>query len=170
MTPHSRPRRWLRAATQAMTSSRVGQPVMVRLAHRADKVTLRLSRGRYSLTSLLTAQPLITLTTVGAKSGEARSVPLLGFPDGESIILIASSWGQTRHPAWYHNLRAHPEATVTRDGQSRVYTAEELTGEARERGWALAAQRYPGYAAYKKRAGGRTIPVLRLTPKHVPGA
>ena len=165
MTPHSRPRRWLRAATQAMTSSRVGQPVMVRLAHRADKVTLRLSRGRYSLTSLLTAQPLITLTTVGAKSGEARSVPLLGFPDGESIILIASSWGQTRHPAWYHNLRAHPEAIVTRDGRSQSHIAEEVTGEERERCWALATQVYPGYDAYKQWTNGRAIPVLRLTPQ-----
>ena len=170
MTTLSRPRRWLRNATQAVTSSRVGQPVMVRLAHRADKLTLRLTRGRHSMTSVLTAQPLITLTTVGAKSGQPRSVPLLAIPDGDGIILIASTWGQTRHPAWYHNLRAHPQATVTRDGKSRVYTAEELSGAERERGWALAVGQYPGYAAYEKRAGGRTIPVLRLTPQQASGA
>lgn len=165
MTTLSRPRRWLRTATQTVTASRVGQPVMVRLAHRADKLTLRLTRGRHSMTSLLTAQPLITLTTIGAKSGEPRRVPLLAIPDGDAIVLIASSWGQTRHPAWYYNLRAHPEATITRDGRRRVYTAEELTGDERERGWALAARLYPGYEAYKARSGGRVIPVVRLTPK-----
>ena len=169
MTTLSRPRRWLRSATQAVTSSRIGQPVMVRLAHRADKAALRLTRGRHSLTSILTAQPLITLTTVGAKSGQPRSVPLLAIPDGDDIILIASTWGQTKHPAWYYNLRAHPEATITREGQSRVYTAEELAGEERERCWGLAVRLYRGYEAYKARTGGRAIPVMRLAPKREAG-
>lgn len=165
MTTLSRPRRWVSAATQRVTSSRVGSRVMIPLAHRADKLTLRFTRGRHSMTSLLTAQPLITLTTIGAKSGEPRSVPLLAIPDGDGIILIASSWGQTRHPAWYHNLRAHPDATVTRDGQSRAYVAAEVAGEERERCWALAVRVYPGYNAYKGWTDGRTIPVMRLTPQ-----
>lgn len=165
MTTLSRPRRWVSAATQRVTSSWAGSRLMLRIAHRADKVTLRLSGGRYSMTSLLTDQPLITLTTTGAKSGAPRSVPLLAIPDGDNIVLIASSWGQTRHPAWYHNLRAHPEAIVTRDGHSQRYIAEEVTGEERERCWALAVRVYPGYDAYKQWTNGRAIPVLRLTPQ-----
>ena len=63
--------------------------------------------------ALFTGLPLITLTTTGAKSGRPRSVPLVGVPYGERLILIASNWGQAKHPAWYHKvLKAHPEVKV----------------------------------------------------------
>ena len=45
-----------------------------------------------------------------------RTVPFLGLPDGEGVVVIASNYGRRRHPAWYHNLRAHPEATVAVGG------------------------------------------------------
>ncbi|MFN8473269.1 MAG: nitroreductase family deazaflavin-dependent oxidoreductase [Anaerolineae bacterium] len=170
MTTLSSPRRWVSAATQRVTSSRVGSRVMIHIAHRADALTLRLTRGRYSMTSVLTDQPFITLTTTGAKSGEPRSVPLLGIPDGDNIILIASSWGQTKHPSWYYNLRAHPQAIISRDGHSRSYLAEELAGEERERCWDMAVRVYPGYNAYRRWTNGRSIPVMRLTPQQASSA
>jgi deazaflavin-dependent oxidoreductase (nitroreductase family) len=77
--------------------------------HHLDRPVLRLSRGRYSLTRLLAGLPVVTVTTIGAKSGQPRSLPLVALPDGEHVILIASNYGQKHHPAWYYNLRAHPE-------------------------------------------------------------
>jgi deazaflavin-dependent oxidoreductase (nitroreductase family) len=106
----------------------------------------------------------VTLTTTGAKSGQPRSVPLVGLPDGENIILIASNFGQTHYPAWYHNLRASPKATLTLKGRTGYYWAEEVSGEVREAYWRQAVALYPGYAAYERRVGARHIPVLRLTP------
>jgi deazaflavin-dependent oxidoreductase (nitroreductase family) len=55
---------------------------------------------------------LLLLTTKGAKTGEARTSPLAYSRDGDRLVIIASKGGAPTHPAWYHNLRAHPEVTV----------------------------------------------------------
>jgi deazaflavin-dependent oxidoreductase (nitroreductase family) len=53
---------------------------------------------------------LLYLTTVGAKTGQKRQNPVSRFPDGEdSWLVVASSAGAARHPAWYHNIAAHPD-------------------------------------------------------------
>lgn len=134
---------------------------LARTIHHLDGAMMRASGGRTTASALFTGLPLITLTTTGAKSGRPRRVPLVGVPDGERLILIASNWGQARHPAWYHNVKANPAVTVTRDGQARPYVAKELTGAAREAAWARAVALYPGYRGYAARAG-RQIPVIVL--------
>jgi deazaflavin-dependent oxidoreductase (nitroreductase family) len=139
--------------------------LLVPLLHRMDRLVLRLSGGRTTALGLLAGLPLITLTTIGAKSGQLRSVPLVGIPDGERLILVASNFGQAHHPAWYHNLVKHPHAAVTIDGATRDYTAREVAGEEYDRCWQLAVSLYAGYAAYKARTGGRQIPILVLTPE-----
>lgn len=161
-SPHPRPP--LHRLVQGIASTAAGSWLFARLAHRLDGPILRLTAGRVSLTSLLAGLPIVTLTTTGAKSGKPRSVPLVGLPDGDQIILIASNFGQTHYPAWYHNLRAYPEATLTINGQTGRYVAEEVTGEEREAYWRQAVALYPGYAAYRRRVGARHIPVVRLMP------
>lgn len=130
-----------------------------------DRTLLRLTGNRYSLTSLLTGLPIITLTTTGARSGQRRSVPLVALEEGDRLILIASNFGQTRQPAWYYNLRANPEALVTLRGEQRWYVAREATTAERQRYWSQAIALYAGYAAYETRAQNRVIPILVLTPK-----
>ncbi|MBP9503438.1 MAG: nitroreductase family deazaflavin-dependent oxidoreductase [Candidatus Promineofilum sp.] len=132
-----------------------------RTVHHIDAAVLRLSGGRATASAILSGLPLLELTTTGAKSGRPRTVPLVGIPDGERIILIASNWGQARHPAWYHNLKANPSVTVTIGGVAHPYTARELAGEERATAFARAASLYPGYSGYAQRAG-REIPVVRL--------
>jgi deazaflavin-dependent oxidoreductase (nitroreductase family) len=127
-----------------------------------DRVLLRLSRGRLSVT---VGQPMALLTTIGAKSGQPRTTPLLCVTDGDRVILIASNGGQPRHPAWYYNLRANPHVTLLLRGRSMTYTVREVHGEERAALWQIAVQFYPGYAIYQQRAGQRQIPVLLLTPK-----
>ena len=127
---------------------------------------IRLTHGQQSLTNVLSGVPILTLTTIGAKSGQPRSVPLVGIPDGEKIVLFASNWGRTFYPAWYHNLRANPEAQVTWAGQTRTYVARAADAAERARYWQQAVNLYPGYAAYERRTQGRPIPVLVLTPKN----
>jgi deazaflavin-dependent oxidoreductase (nitroreductase family) len=154
---------WQRTVSR-LVSSAAGATLGARTLHHLDRLALRLSRGRTTVTTLFTGLELLTLTTTGAKSGLPRSVPLLAIPhtDGQTIV-IASNWGQTSHPAWYHNLIAHPEVSVTRNGQTRPYLARQTEGEERERCWQRALALYPGYAAYQRRAP-RTIPVILLTP------
>ena len=126
-----------------------------------------LSKGRLSVPSLVTGLPVVMLTTIGAKSNLTRTVPVVGMREGETVILIASNWGSTRHPAWYHNLRAHPDATLDIHGRRGTYVARPVTAAEREQYWQRAANLYRGFSAYAQRTGGRDIPIMVLTPKRV---
>lgn len=139
--------------------------LLARVLHHLDRPILRLTHDRRSLTSMLAGLPVVTVTTIGAKSGQPRSVPLIALPDGENVILIASNYGQKKHPAWYYNLRAHPEVQLTYEGRTVTYTAREVSGEERERCWQRAVEIYTGYALYKERAGERQIGVFLLAPQ-----
>lgn len=138
--------------------------VLSRTLHRADKLVFRLTEGR-TLSSLVTGLPVIMLSTTGAKSGRVRTVQVLGLPDGDRLVVIASSYGQSsRSPAWYHNLRANPEATATVEGVEYPMVAYEAEGEERDRLWSKGVEIYPGFADYQQRASARRIPVMVLSP------
>jgi deazaflavin-dependent oxidoreductase (nitroreductase family) len=134
------------------------------LLPRLDWPVLRWTGGKHSITEVFTGLETVTLSTTGAKSGLPRSTTLIPFWDGECAILIASNFGQKNHPAWHYNLKASPQATLTRKGQVQQYRASPAQGEQRERYFQLAVQSYPGYAAYRQRASHREIVVWVLTP------
>jgi deazaflavin-dependent oxidoreductase (nitroreductase family) len=133
-------------------------------AARVDPYLLRATRGHLGAGLVL---PSLNLTTTGAKSGQPRTATVLYFSDGDDVIVIASSFGRDKHPAWYHNLKAHPEATLARSGHTGRYRAAEVEDEAeRERLFGLADRIYGGYADYRERTAkiGRRIPIMRLEP------
>ncbi len=144
-----------------IVSSRPGTWFGLKVAPPIDRVLLRLSRGRLNLSAV---QPILLLESVGAKTGQTRSTPLLYIMDGDRWVLIASRGGNPRHPAWYHNLRKTPEASVLSGGRKHRVTAHEAEGEERARLWAKAVEEYLGYDVYQERAGARRIPVIVLTP------
>jgi deazaflavin-dependent oxidoreductase (nitroreductase family) len=130
------------------------------LAPGVDPPLLRLTGGRVSS---LYPVPVMMLTTTGAKSGLPRTLPLVYITDGDSLILIASNYGNTSHPAWYRNLVANPTVDVLAGKRSGAYTASEITVPAeRDRAWDLALDMYAGYGDYEGRAGDRKIPLIRL--------
>src|SRR5918999_972179 len=77
--------------------------------------------------------PLLLLTTTGAKSGRAITRPVAYTKDGERFVVIASYGGGPKNPAWYHNLVAHPEATVEVGRERLRVKAAVATGEERRR-------------------------------------
>ncbi len=104
------------------------------------------------------------LTTRGARSGLERTVPLLAVPSGDDLAVLGTNWGGGSSPAWVHNLAASPVAVVEyREARADV-RAERLHGAAAEEVWRRAAELYPGYAEYPRRAGTRDITVWRLVP------
>ena len=141
-----------------------GARIFSNIMHRLDPLVISLTNGKTSASTILTGYPIIQLTTIGAKSGLPRSVPLMAVPDGDRLGLIASNWGRKKHPAWYANLCAHPQVVVTIDNRSRNYSARPAEGEERERFWNKAVAMYAGYALYEERAAGREIPVVILEP------
>ncbi len=138
--------------------------IILNIASRLDPLWLRVTQGWFSASNLL-GFPALMLTTSGAKTGLARSVALVFFHDDDRLVIIASRGGLDRHPGWYHNLKAHPEADVLLDGHRSTYIAHEATGKERERLWTMACDDYSGYVIYQKRAGDRQIPVMVLTPQ-----
>lgn len=155
---------FLQRGVQRVAATPLGARVVVPLAPRLDRVVLQASGGRTTAVGLLSGLPVITLTTIGARSRQPRSVPLVAIADGAQFVLIASNFGQKQHPAWYHNLRKNPHAVVTHSNRQRNYLAREAEGEEYDRYWQQAVRLYAGYAAYQERAGGRRIPILVLAP------
>ncbi len=145
----------------SLTSSKPGTWFFLNVAPPIDRVLLRWSKGRISLG---VNQPICLLETIGAKTGELRSTPLLYLRDGERFVLIGSRGGNPRHPAWVHNLRKTSEATLLAEGRRHRVTSHEAEGEERARLWAQARDVYFGYDVYQERAGTRRIPVVVLTP------
>jgi deazaflavin-dependent oxidoreductase (nitroreductase family) len=127
-----------------------------------DRLVYRLTGGATTATSWLAGVEITMLTTTGAKSGRSRTLPVLGLPDGDDTILIASNFGRPRNPAWYHNLRANPRATIVVHGVRREVVARELAGAERERGYRRGEEIFPGFTHYRRWAPNRQIPVLKL--------
>ena len=133
--------------------------------HRLDKAFLELTKGKHSIAEIL-GWPIVEITTLGAKSNQPRTMPLIGVIDNEKIALIASSFGREHNPGWYYNLKAHPECDVLFNGRTGKYIARETDGAEYEKYWRTAVSYYKGYEEYKERAAHRHIPVMVLEPKN----
>jgi deazaflavin-dependent oxidoreductase (nitroreductase family) len=108
------------------------------------------------------APPTLLLTHVGAKSGQKRISPLTYTKgDGDDLVLVASKGGHPKNPAWYHNLKAHPDTEVQVGREHRPVHARVATVEERERLWPRVVENYGGYADYQKRTD-RVIPLVIL--------
>ena len=132
--------------------------------HHFDKAFLQLTKGRFTASQVL-GWNIIELTTIGAKTKQPRTMPLIGIFDDEKIALVASNFGREHNPGWYYNLKAHPECDVELNGVRGRYIARESSGEEYEHYWQMAVAFYAGYDKYKQRAAHRHIPVIVLEPK-----
>jgi len=132
--------------------------------HRLDFWMLKLSGGKYTL-SELAGWTIIQLTTIGAKTAQKRTMPLIATFDGDKIGLIASSFGRKNNPGWYYNLKANPVCFVDHNGKIVCFEAREVDGDEYDKYWQMGTSVYAGYEAYKERASHRHIPVIVLEPK-----
>lgn len=151
---------WIKRLIFRIGGSRPGAWLILTFGTRIDRLLIRLTGGRLSMVGTM---PVLILTTIGAKTGQPRTTPLLFINDGPRLVLIASNGGNPKHPGWYYNLRANPEATVFLQGRTARYIAHEATGTERETLWQRAVALYSGYTIYQGRAS-RQIPIMVLTP------
>jgi deazaflavin-dependent oxidoreductase (nitroreductase family) len=152
---------WQRLWTPLLAAA-PGRALIRYISQPIDRLLLPLTGGRFTLARLL--YPTLLLITTGAKSGQPRSTPLIFFRHKGRIVLVASNFGELKHPAWYHNLRANPACSVTADGLTRPFRAREAEGAEREELWQQALAFYAGFDAYRRRAGRRQIPIIILEP------
>ncbi|HEX2128755.1 MAG TPA: nitroreductase family deazaflavin-dependent oxidoreductase [Solirubrobacterales bacterium] len=157
------PQGWFRRFAHRVSNTKFGRGFGIQVAAKADPVLMKLTGGRLAFTAFF---PLVRLVTVGRKSGLERVVPLVYFTQGDEVILVASSFGRDRHPAWYLNVAAQPEVELIVGGERLPYVARETEGSERERLLDLANALYAGYGNYRERTAGiREIPVLALRPR-----
>ena len=105
---------------------------------------------------------LVLLTTVGARTGQTRTTPMMFHRDGDRLLVVASNVGASRHPDWYLNLVANPHVMVEVGDESYDAVARPLAGEERERLWTMLKETYPFFADHETKAD-RDIPVVALT-------
>lgn len=103
----------------------------------------------------------MTLVTAGRRTGLPRPVTLYAFPDGDRLVVVGSSAGGPRDPAWVLNLRSDPRATLRGGREERHVRALEVDGTERERLWRLVVAAFPMYEAYQRRTT-RRIPLFHL--------
>jgi deazaflavin-dependent oxidoreductase (nitroreductase family) len=128
---------------------------------RIPVILQRLSGGRMKMHG----EPLLVLTTVGARTGQPRTTMLAQFPEADgSTLVVASFGGAAAHPAWSFNLAKHPDQVfIDRDGRRIRVQPTSLSGQEREAAWRRIVSVAPGFAEYQRKTD-REIPVIRLAP------
>ena len=113
---------------------------------------------------------LVIVHSIGAKSGEERLNPMLGIPRDGSWLVVASKGGDPKPPAWYYNLKAHPDVTIEArvDGgiQNVEVTATEIEDDAEyAKAWAPFVEASPAFQEYTTKTQGRRMQIFELTPR-----
>jgi deazaflavin-dependent oxidoreductase (nitroreductase family) len=142
-----------------------GAQIARRAATHVDRVLIRVTKGKVT-SGIGTdyAGKIGLLHCTGAKSGQPRTVPLLYTVHGDRILLVASKGGDVGNPAWYFNLKAHPECAFEAKGVRTERTAREAGPEEREALFEVCVANYRGYANYQERVE-RVIPLMVLEPR-----
>src|SRR5919112_128908 len=122
--------------------------VPARTLLRIDRAFYRFSRGHTTFSAWVSGLPIVMLTTTGARTGQPRTLPVLGLPDGDRLVVIASNYGLPGNPGWYHNLRAHPRVVVTWGGSAVPMRARELKRQERQRYVDRGLEKYPWWEQY----------------------
>ena len=107
--------------------------------------------------------PIVVITSVGAKSGKLRKNPVMRVERDGEYIAIASKGGAPEQPEWYYNFVEHPEVDLQDGPVKKTYKVRLLSGEERAAAWEHAVSTWPTYASYQTKTD-REIPVFLLSP------
>jgi deazaflavin-dependent oxidoreductase (nitroreductase family) len=122
----------------------------------------RLSRGR--LMNTVGTGPVLLLTSIGRRSGQRRTAPVLYLKDGDRYVVVGSNAGNVRAPAWSYNLEANPDAEIEIRGDRRLVRARVAEGEERAELWRKVNEMYEGFDDYDANTA-RDIAVFVLDPR-----
>jgi deazaflavin-dependent oxidoreductase (nitroreductase family) len=111
----------------------------------------------------LAGHPLLIMTSIGARTGEARRAILTFSRDGDDYVVAGTASGAPTDPDWLHNVAANPDVTVEAEGRTFKARASVADAADRDRLWEGHVAALPHFAAYPEQTG-RVIPMVRLTP------
>jgi deazaflavin-dependent oxidoreductase (nitroreductase family) len=138
----------------------VGRSIASTFSSRLDPILYKISGGRFTSVGPQVI-PQLVLTTTGRKSGKERTVQLGYTEDGDNVLVVASNFGGTNHPAWSYNLDANPQAKILLGAEKREVVASRLTDSEKAILWPKIADTIPQMKSYVKRTE-RNIKVYRL--------
>ncbi len=104
---------------------------------------------------------ILLLDTVGRRSGEPHTAPLIFRPDGDRFVIVASKGGMPEHPALFLNLEANPETEIQVLDERIPVRMTVAEGAERERLWKRMTEVWPDYDAYQEKTD-RQIPIVVL--------
>jgi deazaflavin-dependent oxidoreductase (nitroreductase family) len=113
--------------------------------------------------TVLKGKRVVLLTSLGAKTGKLRKVPLMRVEHDGRYAIVASLGGAPKHPVWYFNVKKNPRVELQDGTVSGDYEAREVLGEEQELWWERAVAAWPDYADYQRNTD-RKIPIFVLTP------
>jgi F420H(2)-dependent quinone reductase len=128
----------------------------------ADQVALYEATGGKE-GGTLQEKPVVILSTRGRHSGKVRKTPLMRVEQNGTYAVVASLGGAPKHPVWYLNLIASPEAKLQDGANIYEMGAREVHGDEKARWWEVAVAAWPPYAEYQTKTD-RQIPVVVLEP------
>ncbi|CAJ1498816.1 nitroreductase family deazaflavin-dependent oxidoreductase [[Mycobacterium] kokjensenii] len=111
----------------------------------------------------LKGKPVVILTTVGAKTGKLRKIPLMRVEHDGRYAVVASLGGAPKNPVWYYNVVANPRVELQDGPAVGDYDAREVFGDEKALWWERAVAAWPDYADYQTKTD-RPIPLFVLTP------
>jgi deazaflavin-dependent oxidoreductase (nitroreductase family) len=125
----------------------------------------KLSGGRIANT--FRGGKVILATMTGRKTGKRRTLPLVYAMHGKRVILAASEGGMSRHPSWYHNMKANPEVEIQIGPERRMMRVVEAKVSEEKALWEKLDAAYPEFKEYRLRAkmSNRKIPILVAEPR-----
>ncbi len=135
--------------------------VVIKFISRFNTWLFRASNGRVG-SRMPGGQPVLLLTTIGRKSGQPQTAPLLYLQDGDAYVVVASKGGMAHHPLWFKNLEANPRVEVEVGNEKLAMIARRVTAAEKSVLWPRLLALYPSYADYQARTS-RDIPVVLLT-------
>ena len=119
------------------------------------------SGGTRATTLRETGDPIVVITSKGAKSGNLRKNPVMKVERDGAYVAIASKGGARDNPEWFYNFVAHPEVELQDGREKHTYRARLLQGDERAEWWDYAVETWPTYGEYQKKTD-REIPVFLL--------
>ncbi|MDL9936467.1 nitroreductase family deazaflavin-dependent oxidoreductase [Gordonia sp. ABSL1-1] len=142
---------------------------IIKVGSRANTALYRATKGRIGGTwrvgaAMRKPTPVCLLTTIGRKSGKPRTAPLLYLRRGDGFVVVASQGGLPSHPAWYLNLRDHPEVEIQVGGETFALTARTASDAERDELWPRLVEMYADFDTYAAWTD-RTIPVVICDPR-----
>ena len=127
-----------------------------------NQVELYESSGGTEGTTNPGGEPVILLTSVGARTGKLRKTPLMRVEHEGQYAVVASLGGAPKNPVWYYNLVANPHVELQDGPVKKDYQAREVQGEEYDLWFERSVEAWPDYAEYKKKTT-RKMPIFVLT-------